>query len=111
MGVLTRVYKYIYNIFIILLVLIIGLMFIGTKPFNSVMLIINLRRMQEGYGSHSVYECVCVCYHNSTCDQYFCMKLAPLYSAHIGLLIYAKNSLFFLKIPNGPFSHSRSHIF
>ena len=47
--------------------------------------------------------------HNSTCDQYFCLKLAPLDSAHIGLSFYAKNS-FFKIIPNGPFSHSRSHM-
>ena len=41
-------------------VLIIGLTFTGTKPFNSVMLIINPRRMREGYGNRSVCECVCV---------------------------------------------------
>ena len=31
------------------------------------------------------------------------MKLAPLYSAHIGLSIYAKNSIFFEKSPMVPF--------
>ena len=41
--------------------------------------------------------------HNSTCDQYFFMKLAPLDSAHIELLIHAKNS----KLP----FHIVGHIF
>ena len=41
--------------------------------------------------------------HNSTCDQYFCLKLAPLDLAHIGLSFYAKNSIFFEKSPMVPF--------
>ena len=32
--------------------------------------------------------------HNFTCDQYFFMKFAPLDSAHVGLSIHAKNSVF-----------------
>ena len=35
--------------------------------------------------------------HNSTCDHYFFMKLVPLDSAHIGLSIHAKNSVFIKK--------------
>ena len=35
---------------------------------------------------------------NSTCDQYFFVKLAPLDSAHIELSIHAKNSIF-MKYP------------
>ena len=31
--------------------------------------------------------------HNSTCDQYFSVKLAPLYLAHTELSIHAKNSI------------------
>ena len=35
---------------------------------------------------------------NSTCDQYFCLKHAPLDSAHTELSIHAKNSVF-MKYP------------
>ena len=47
--------------------------------------------------------------HNTTCDQYFFMKFAPLDSAHIAR---ATKKYIFMKYPkcSGPFSHSRSHM-
>ena len=48
-------------------------------------------------------------YHNSACGHYFLLKLSPLYSTQKGLSIHIKSSLL-VKIPNGPFSHSRSHM-
>ena len=41
--------------------------------------------------------------HNSACDQYFFMKLALLYSAHIELSIRAKHSILIENSPMVPY--------
>ena len=47
--------------------------------------------------------------HNSACDQYFFMKLAPLDSAHIELSVHAKNSNF-IKYPEWSLSQQVTYL-
>ena len=56
----------------------------------------------------NISTCVYKNGHNSTCDWYFFMKLAPLDSAHKNYQSMLKTK-FLWNIPNGPFSQSRSH--
>ena len=44
--------------------------------------------------------------HNSTCDQYFSLKLAPLFSVYTEISIHAKSTKF-MKIPTSPISWSQ----